>query len=147
MWQTEIGNFESFFPLLPPKNPKNQNFEKMKKFAGHILLYVCQKSWSYDVQFLRYRVRQTGFFFIWDNFYPFNPHPTPTPDNPWNQNFEKMKKTPGDFIILYMSTINDNHMMYVSWDMECNKHNFLSFWANFCSFMPLITWKIKLLKK
>ena len=38
------------------------------------------------------------------------------PDNPINQNFEKMKekKTPGDIIILYMCTINDNHMMYDS---------------------------------
>ena len=30
------------------------------------------------------------------------------------QNFEKMKKVPGDIIILHMSTINDNHMMYGS---------------------------------
>ena len=29
VWQTEIGNFGSVFALLPPKNLKNQNFEKM----------------------------------------------------------------------------------------------------------------------
>ena len=34
------------------------------------------------------------------------------PNNPKNQNFEKMKKTPGDIIILQMRTLNDNHMMY-----------------------------------
>ena len=33
---------------------------------------------------------------------------------PKNQNFEKMKKTPGDIIILQMYTINDNHVMYGS---------------------------------
>ena len=38
---------------------------------------------------------------------------------------------PGDIIILYMCTINDNHMMYGSWDMERNGHNFLSFWTLF----------------
>ena len=38
---------------------------------------------------------------------PFYPH-----TDPENQNFEKMKKTPGDIIILQMSTINDSHMMY-----------------------------------
>ena len=38
------------------------------------------------------------------------------PDNPENQNFKK--KTPGDIIILYICTINDNYMMYDSWDME-----------------------------
>ena len=36
------------------------------------------------------------------------------PKNPKNQNFEKMKKMPGDIIILHMCTINDNHMMYGS---------------------------------
>ena len=29
-----------------------------------------------------------------------------------NQNFEDLKKTPGDIIILHMCTTNDNHMMY-----------------------------------
>ena len=42
------------------------------------------------------------------------------PNNPKNQNFEKMKKKkqktkkPRDIIMLYMFTINDNHMMYGS---------------------------------
>ena len=35
------------------------------------------------------------------------------PNNLKNQNFAKMKKTPGD-IILHMCTINDNHLMYGS---------------------------------
>ena len=34
--------------------------------------------------------------------------------DPENQNFEKMKKTPEDIIILDMCTINDSHMMYGS---------------------------------
>ena len=29
-----------------------------------------------------------------------------------NQNFQKMKKTPGDITILYMRTLNNNHMTY-----------------------------------
>ena len=32
-------------------------------------------------------------------------------DNPKNQNFAKMKKSPGDIIILYMCTKNDNDLM------------------------------------
>ena len=31
-----------------------------------------------------------------------------------NQNLEKMKKKPGDAIILHMCIINDNHIMYGS---------------------------------
>ena len=46
------------------------------------------------------------------------------------------KKTPGDIIIFHICNINDNHMMYGSWDMECNRHNFLSFWTIFCPFTP-----------
>ena len=54
---------------------------------------------------------------------------------------------PGDIIILHMCTINDNHIMYGSWDMDCDRQTFLSFWTIFCPFTPLKTWKIKILKK
>ena len=43
-----------------------------------------------------------------------------------------------------MCTMNDNHMMYGSWDIECDWLIFLSFWTIFC---PLTTWKIRILKK
>ena len=59
----------------------------------------------YDVWFLRYAVRQ-DFLSFWVIFCPF------TPNNPQNQDFEKMKKTPRDIIILHMCAINDNHVMY-----------------------------------
>ena len=63
-----------FFPFYPLKNPKNQNFENKKKIAGDIIiLHVYQKSQLYDVRFLRYRVRQTGFFVILGYFCPFTP--------------------------------------------------------------------------
>ena len=60
----------------------------------------------------------------------------PTMD-PENLNFEKMKKTPEDIIILQMYTINGSHMMYVSWNMESNRQNFSSFWTIFYTFTPL----------
>ena len=42
-------------------------------------------------------------------------HPfVPCPNNLKYQNFEKVKKTPGNVIILHMCTINENHMMYGS---------------------------------
>ena len=69
------------------------------------------------------------------------------PDNPKNQNFEKMKKLPRDIIILYMCTINENLTMYGIWDMEHDRYIFFSFWAIFCPFTPLTTQKVKILKK
>ena len=57
------------------------------------------------------------------------------------------KKVLRDIINLHMCTINDNHMMYGSWDMEHDRQNFLSFWTVFCPIVPLTTRKIKILKK
>ena len=55
-------------------------------------------------------------------------------NNPENQNFEKMKKAPGDIIILHMSTINKNYMND-SWDMECNR--IFSHFGPFLVLLPL----------
>ena len=46
-----------------------------------------------------------------------------------------MKKIPGDFIISHKCTINDNHMMYDSWDMKCNTE-FLVILGHFLPFHP-----------
>ena len=64
-----------------------------------------------------------------------------------NQNFEKIKKTVGDIIILHTCTKNHDHMMDGSWDTELDRQNFLSLWTIFCPFTQLTTWKIKNLKK
>ena len=70
--------------------------------------YTCvPETTSYHEWFLRYGAQQTKFFLILDHFLPFYP-----PNNKENQNFEKLKKAPGDIIILHKCTINDNHMMY-----------------------------------
>ena len=103
---------------------------------------VNHKRQSYDIWFLRYGTWQTKVFVILDHFLSFYP-----PNNLKNQNFEKMKKTPSDITILHMCTINDNHMMYGSWDRECNEQNFLLLWTVFCPFTPLTTREIKILKK
>ena len=54
-------------------------------------------------------MQQTEFFVILNHFLPI----CPTID-PENQNVEKMKKIPGDIIILQIPTKNDSHMMYGS---------------------------------
>ena len=88
------------------------------------------KWWSYDVWFLKYRAKQTEFFVISGYFLPFY-----LPNNPENQNSEKMKKNQqGGTIVLNMSTINENHMMYDSLDMKHNKQSFFLFRTIFCPF-------------
>ena len=76
----------------------------------------------YDVWFLRNGAQQTEFFLPLDYFLPFY-----HPKNLENHNFEKTKKMPGDIIILHMCTINENHMMYGSWDIEWARQNFSHF--------------------
>ena len=106
-----------------------------------LCIHVYHKWRSYDIWFLKYKVGQTEIFVILGHFLPFHP-----PDNPENESF-KIKKSPGDIVILHISTINDNLMLYGSWDMECDRHNFLSFRTIFPPFTPLWTKKVKILKK
>ena len=102
----------------------------MKKTpAGVIILHVHQKSWSYDVYFLRYEVRQ-NFLQFWAIF-PFTSLAT------WKVKILKnWKKAPVDIILLHICTTNENHMIYGSWDMRCNRHGVLSFWAIFVILPP-----------
>ena len=44
-------------------------------------------------------------------------------------------RTPRDIIILHMFIINDNHMVYVSWDMESEGQNFCHF-GPYLSLLP-----------
>ena len=85
---------------------------------------------------------ETEFIVNLDHFLPFCPF-----NNLKNKILKKRrKKTPGDIIILHKCSINGNCMMYSSWDMKCDRQNFLSFWTVFCTFTSLTTWKIKILK-
>ena len=133
------GHLLSFYPH---KNSKIKilNTEKIY-WRYHHFTHVYQKSQSYEVQFLRYKWDRENFLSFWANFCPFS-HLT-------TQKIKtlKLKKTSRDITILHICTINDNHMMYFSWDMERNRQNFLSFWTIICLFTPLWTQKIKILEK
>ena len=72
-------------------------------------IHVYHKSRSYDIWFPRYK-EQRPVFCHFGPFLPFDP-----PNNPKNQDFEKIKKkTPGDIIILHLHTRNNDHMTYGS---------------------------------
>ena len=115
-------HFGSFLPSDPPNNQKNQNFEKTKNTSEILSFYTCAPQmmiiWCMIPEILSTIDRICCHFRLYFAFLP--------PNNPENQNFEKMKKNPGEIIILNMSTINENHMMY--------RQNFFSFWA---FYMPL----------
>ena len=126
---TFFCHFGPFFALLPHYWPQKLKFGKnfLKNWRYYPFTHVYHKWRSYDVWFLRYEARQTEFFVILGHYFPFDP-----PNNPKNQNFEKMKRQPGDIIILHLCTTSNNHIKYGFWDMEQDRQNFLSFWTIFC---------------
>ena len=121
-------HFGPISALWPSQQPEKSKFWKNDKNAWryyHFTL-IYHKWWSYDVWFLRYGVRQTEFFLILDHVFAFLP-----PNNLENENFEKMKKMPEDIINSDKCTINNNHMMYDSWDTKSDRQNFFHFWPFF----------------
>ena len=129
-------NFLSFWTI----------FEKLEKKAWRYchFTHLYHKWQSYVIWCIVPEIRSMTdrIFCHFGTFFAFYP-----PNNPKYQNFEKTKKKSGDIIILHRCTINDNHMMYGSWDMKHDRLIFLSFWTIFCPFNPLTTWNIKILKK
>ena len=110
---------------------------------------------SWDIK----RNRQN--FCQFELFFPFCPPPS---HNPENQHFFKKEKQPWRYFhfkheyhksksydvydswdMNHMWTINDisyeNHMIYGSWDINCNREIFLSSWVIFCPFTPLTAQK------
>ena len=81
--------FEIYWWILILKKRKN-HFWKREKICWRYqhFTHVYQKPQSYEVQFLRFKVRQ-NFLSFWAIFGLVNPL---TPNNPQNQNFKKWKK-------------------------------------------------------
>ena len=128
IWRTTDIVFchsEPFFALLPPYGPRKSKFWKNEKTTQDIILlqmctindsHMMYGSWDMECN-------TQNLFVILDHFWPF----TSLPNNLKNQYFEKMKKNPGDIIILHRCNINDNHIMSGSWDTKPDRQNFLSF--------------------
>ena len=138
MRQTEIGSFRSFFLFFPSKNQKKKKIEKMKKNCRryHHFGHVYQKSQSYDVRLLRYRVRQTDFFCYFGPIFVFSP----TTD-PENQIWKNERNVLTYYPFTHMYHINEDYMA------PAKKDNFLSFLVIFFTFTPLTIHKIRILKK
>ena len=148
-WSPMDRIFCHFGPFFCPSTPlptrKIKIWKNEKKTPRDIIiLYMCTTNYnhmmygSWDME----RVTDSSFCYFGMFFCPFTPLTTRK-----IKIFKKWKKKPGDIIILHMSKINDNNMMYGSWNIERDGHNFLSFWTIFYTFTPLTTQKIKILKK
>ena len=120
------------FPTLTIR--KIKTLKNWKKTLGHIIiLHICTINYNhmmYDIWDIECSGQSVLSF--WIGFCPFTPQATQK-----IKILEKWKKRLGD-IILHVCAINDNHMVYGSWDMEHYGHNFLSFWTILCSVTLLL---------
>ena len=140
---------------------KREFFVILGHFLPFTLLTICKikikkrkkSSWRYyyftyvyhndhDIMYGFWNIELNGQNFL--SFWIFCPFTMLTTRK--IKTLKKIKKAPGH-TILQLCTINDNLMMYSSWDMEHNRTIFCHF-GPFFAFLPcLITHKIKILKK
>ena len=94
MQRTEFfAILDHFLPFDPPHNPKYQNFKKIKKSAGDIIIlnlsntndsHMIHGSWDM-------KCNRQNLLVILGHFLPFYPL-----NSLKNENIKKMKKLPGD---------------------------------------------------
>ena len=113
-------HFWTFFcPFTPPTTQKNKILKKMRNMPEDIIILLkCAKNYIYMLycSWDMLHDRQNCYFSFWAIFCSF------TPLTAWKiKKIWKMKKMPGNLIILQMCTKNYDLMMYASWDMMCNR--------------------------
>ena len=137
IWSAKDRILSHFSPFscsfIPLTTRQKQTFEKKKKAPGYISSFyktVPQMTITWCMVPEIWSVTQ--FFVILDHFLPFY-----NPSNQKTQIFEKMKKSPGDIIILHKRNKSRDHMVYCCSDMEGNRCICcFSFWAFFLLFYP-----------
>ena len=117
----------------------------MKKFAGDIILLMCTKNHnhmmygSWDTEWDR-----QNFMSIWAIFCPPPPVLPPTPLLPpllMILNIKILKKKWKKCLeilsfYIYMWRSYEDHMIYGSWNIRCDRRKFLTFWTIFFPFQP-----------
>ena len=112
----------------------------MKKFARDIIiLHMHQKSQSYDVWFLRYGVRQAEFFIIlFGSFFAILTPPALLPLMILKIKILK-KKEKYDwryYPFIHMCTINEDHMIYGSWNIKVQQTESFVILGHFLPYQP-----------
>ena len=120
-----ILSFRAIFcPFTSLMTPKIKNWKKYKKLLEILSFYTCVPQMKI-VWCMVPEQKTEVFFAILGHFLPFDP-----PNNPKNQTFGKLKKTPGD-IILHLCATNDDHM-YGSWA----RHTIFCHYGPFFALLP-----------
>ena len=119
-----IFHFGTFFCLLPPRKIK------ILKTARKVKILKKWKKCLQKSSFYMVRDRHNCYFSFWVIFCSFTSLTAQK-----IKILTKMKKMPGDIIILHMCTKNYDQMMYSSWDMVHNR------WKDRCTDRQMDEWK------
>ena len=137
-------HFGSFFSLLLPNNPKNQNFEKLKKKSEYIIIsHKCTRNHNHML-YCSLDMARNGcncYILFWASFYPFTfltaqkSKFRKNGESVWRYHHFTINQKSWSYTILFLR--------YGAWRNYCN---YFSFWATFYPFTPLTTRKIKIKK-
>ena len=123
-----------FLPFYPPKPPKIRiwkNEKKKRNARDIIILHLCTKNHNH----MRFGSWDTDWegqnFLSFCAIFCLFTHQT-------TQKVKILKKWKKHQEMSLCSK-NHNHMMYASWDMECGRDSFLSFWAILDTCIPQMT--------
>ena len=127
---TETGHFWSFFALSPPKNPKNQNFQWKNLLEISSFCTCVPKITTIWCTVPEIRSETGRAFCHFGSFFALLTPPSTLPNDPKNQNLKKKVNKCLEILSFYtyMYTVNEDHMIYGSWNISCNRH--------FCHFGP-----------
>ena len=130
LYDLQFQRYRADFILLPPAKSEKSEFWWWWWWWCISSFYTCTPKFTiYDKHVAEIQSETDRIFGHFGPFFALS-----LSNKPENQNFEKLKKAPEDVTILHLCTKNYDHMMYASWDKECERHNLLSFWAIFCSY-------------
>ena len=132
-------HFGLFFVLLDPWQPGKSKFWKNEKIIWRCHPFTHTKIHDH-MMYVPWNTECDRLFVILGHFLHFTPLLTPI------RKIWKNVKKPSPFA-LHRCTMNEDHIIYDSWDIRHNKEIFLSFWVIFCPLTLLTTQEIKLLKK
>ena len=124
-------NFLSFWTICCPftslTTQKIKILKNWKKQQEILSFYTCVPKITITWCMVPEILSTTDISFCHFAIFALLPPPPPTPPPPSNSqknaNFKKMKKAPGDSIILHKCTKNHDHMIYCSLDMAHDRCN------------------------
>ena len=122
-----------FFALLPTYGPRKSKLKKKNgkstwryyHFTNIKDSHMMHGSWDMECNW-------QNFLSFWTIFCPLTPLTTQK-----IKILKKMKKFPGDIIILHRCNVNDNYTMHGSWDMERVTDRIFCHFGLFFALLPL----------